>query len=337
MSLDKHAFKPQGLLANKHVQSVLASSKLRKRFLKNQARGLREQEQPVLLDCGNGVRLHALHSPQPSDDSQSRQAKHSAKLIILIHGWEGSAESTYLLSTASSLFNKGYSILRLHLRDHGPSAYLNEALFHAARLDEIAGAIRHINALYSYAHYALVGFSLGGNIALRISHRIAEEKLTLDSITAISPVISPANTMKALNDGLIIYKQYFTKKWKRALKNKQRFFPNKYNFSDLIAMQSLSEMTDKLVDKHTPYTTTEDYFCEYTLSPADFSNLSVKTYIIMAEDDPVIPYRNFQPFKSTKNLKIFSFTNGGHCGFIKNWRLHCWLDDALPTILFDHS
>ncbi|UZE94580.1 YheT family hydrolase [Alkalimarinus alittae] len=337
MNSEQPPFKPKGLLTNKHLQSVLASSKLRKHLLKNQAHDLREQEQPVILDCGDGVRLHALHSPQLKDDQQANQSNNASKLIILIHGWEGSAESTYLLSTASSLYNKGYSILRLHLRDHGPSGYLNEDLFHAARLDEISGAIKNISNRYAYTDYALVGFSLGGNIALRISQRVKEEQLKLASITAISPVISPADTMKALNDGLTIYKQYFTKKWKRALKSKQNHFPDKYDFSHLITQQNLSKMTDQLVDKHTPYSTTEDYFSQYTLNPADFTDLSVKTFIIMAEDDPVIPNQSFCHFESNNNLKIFSFVNGGHCGFIKNWRLDCWLDDALPRILFEHA
>lgn len=333
MPLDDHVFKPAGLLTNKHVQSVLASSKLRRRFLKNQTQNLCDHEQPIILNCGNGVRLHALHSPQSTDLTGSTRAINSSKLIILIHGWEGSAESTYLLSTASALFNQGYSILRLHLRDHGPSSHLNEALFHAARLDEVAGAIRNINERFTYEGYSLIGFSLGGNISLRISQRVEQHQLQLDSIVAISPVISPADTMKALNDGSIIYRQYFTKKWKRALRNKQNHFPDKYDFSDLIAMRTLTEMTEQLVDEHTPYSSTSDYFSEYTLRPGDFSDLVVKTYIIMAADDPVIPYQNFSHFKSNENLKIFSFANGGHCGFIKNWKLNCWLDDALPKIL----
>ena len=140
MHAKNQAFQAKGLLANTHVQSMLASSKLRKRLLVNKTRALCEHEQALLLDCGNGIRLHALLSPQPVSAAGFEHADNASKLIIMIHGWEGSAESTYLLSTASALFNKGYSILRLHLRDHGPSANLNEGLFHAARLDEISGA-----------------------------------------------------------------------------------------------------------------------------------------------------------------------------------------------------
>ena len=333
MPIENDHFKPTGLLTNKHIQSILASSKARKWFLRHQSRALREHEGAMVLDCGDGVRLHALHSPQPRISARPEQAKNNTKLVILIHGWEGSAESTYLLSTASSLFNKGYSIVRLHLRDHGPSANLNEALFHAARLDEVAGAIRNIKSRLPYQTYSLVGFSLGGNIALRISQRSEQERLQLSSVTAISPVISPSDTMDALNDGLAIYRQYFIKKWKRALRAKQNYFPEIYDFSELISKQNLGDMTDQLVENHTPYQSVADYFSQYTLQPRGFNALKVNTYIIMAEDDPVIPKTSFSRFESNAKLKVFSYANGGHCGFISNWKLDCWLDEALPKIL----
>lgn len=333
MSLDNCDFKPKGLLANNHIQSILASSKVRKRFLRGQSYQLRKHAKTMLLECGDGVRLHALYSPQTGSESKPEYAVNNTKLVILIHGWEGSAESTYLLSTASSLFNKGYSILRLHLRDHGPSANLNEDLFHAARLDEIAGAIRNIKTRLPYQAYSLVGFSLGGNIALRISQRSEEERLQLSSITAISPVISPSDTMKALNSGLAIYRQYFTRKWKRALKTKQNYFPEKYDFSGLISKPNLADMTDQLVENHTPYQSVDEYFSQYTLKASGFTELKVNTYIIMAEDDPVIPNASFKHFESSLKLKVYSYESGGHCGFIKNWRLDCWLDEALPKIL----
>lgn len=333
MSLDNCDFKPEGLLSNKHVQSILASSKIRKRLLRRQSYELIKHEKAMILDCGEGVRLHALHSPQPRSEACPDHASNNAKLVILIHGWEGSAESTYLLSTASSLFNKGYSILRLHLRDHGPSANLNEDLFHAARLGEIAGAIRNIKNRLAYQSYSLVGFSLGGNIALRISQYSEQEQLTLDSVTAISPVISPSDTMDALTNGLAIYRLYFTKKWKRALISKQNFFPEKYDLNHLIAMNSLPEMTDQLVKNHTPYRSVDDYFAQYTLKADEFTKLKNNTYIITADDDPVIPSSGLQHFKNTPKLKIYSYANGGHCGFIKNWKLDCWLDEALPRVL----
>jgi len=333
MPLENYHFKPTGLLTNKHIQSILASSKARKWFLRRQSSSLREHQRSLLLECGDGVRLHALHSPQPRSSSNPDLAKNNSKLVILIHGWEGSAESTYLLSTASSLFNKGYSILRLHLRDHGPSANLNEDLFHAARLDEIAGAIRNIKTRLPYQTYSLVGFSLGGNIALRISQRSEQERLQLSSVTAISPVISPSDTMDALNSGLAIYRLYFTKKWKRALRAKQRYFPEKYDLSELISKQNLGDMTDQLVENHTPYPSVAEYFSQYTLQPSGFTELNTNTYIIMAKDDPVIPKAGFSGFENSEKLKVYSYANGGHCGFIKNWKLDCWLDEALPKVL----
>lgn len=315
-------FKIKGWLANSHIQSMLASSKLRKRIHAKHHKKLIRQQQDVLLDAGDSVRLHCVFS-------ENTLANKNNKLVILIHGWEGSSESTYLLSAASYLYNSGFSIIRLHLRDHGPSSHLNTELFHAARLDEVLNALKDIQSRFNYEKQYLVGFSLGGNFALRVGNEASKYKLNLQHIVAISPVISPSSTMKALEKGTFLYRQYFIKKWKRALKTKSNYFPDIYDFSTFLASNSLSEMTQKLITAYTPYASVEDYFNSYTLLPSDLEKTQIPTDIILATDDPVIPITDSYDFSSTDLLQLRIYKHGGHCGFIHNWRLESWIDREL--------
>ena len=62
--------------------------------------------------------------------------------MVLLHGWEGSAESLYVLSLAQLLYQQGFEIVRLNLRDHGETHHLNRELFHSCRLPEVVGAVR---------------------------------------------------------------------------------------------------------------------------------------------------------------------------------------------------
>ena len=92
-----------------------------------------------MLDCGEGVRLSALHANQEASNGPA-----AARLVVLLHGWEGSANSLYVLSLGQYLFDRGYDVLRLNLRDHGDSHHLNEGIFHSCRIAEVVGAVRCI-------------------------------------------------------------------------------------------------------------------------------------------------------------------------------------------------
>jgi predicted alpha/beta-fold hydrolase len=322
------SFQVTGLLANRHIQSMLASSKLRRHLKSKDYTDLIANEAEYILKAGTDIRLHCYYSKYTS----TKSPKNNNKLVILIHGWEGSAESTYLLSAASSLYNAGFSVLRLHLRDHGPSSYLNTELFHAARLEEVLKAMQDIQSRFQYDENYLVGFSLGGNFALRVRQEAKNYALKLNHIVAISPVFSPSETMAALETGTLIYRKYFIKKWKRALRNKQSNFPDKYDFSDLLASDSLKDMTEILIKAHTPFHSVKEYFNSYTLNPDVIEHSNIKTDVILAADDPVIPITGSHGFSSSDTFRLRIFNKGGHCGFIHNWRFESWVDKELLSL-----
>ena len=132
-------FAPSGWLANAHFQSIVPSLSLRRPLLAKRSKELLAASDNRIIECGDGVRLLGHYS------SQAAAGKAPAKeVVILLHGWEGSAESIYVLSLGSHLFSLGYDIFRLNFRDHGPSHHLNEEIFHSCRLDEVVGAVSAI-------------------------------------------------------------------------------------------------------------------------------------------------------------------------------------------------
>jgi len=87
--------------------------------------------------------------------------------MVLLHGWEGRSESTYIQLLADTLYRQGVSIARLNFRDHGNTHHLNRGLFHSCRLDEVADAVRAVQDQWQPQQLFLAGFSLGGNFAIR--------------------------------------------------------------------------------------------------------------------------------------------------------------------------
>src|SRR5262249_3966752 len=127
-------FRPPRALRNAHVQSVLASSFLRRWLRRGPRASLERTAAEHILDCGHGVRLQGFHSPQ-------NLAARARALVVLLHGWEGSSQSTYMGHTAARLLGAGCDVFRLNFRDHGATHHLNRELFHSCRIDEVVGAV----------------------------------------------------------------------------------------------------------------------------------------------------------------------------------------------------
>ncbi|MFT7186515.1 MAG: putative alpha/beta-fold hydrolase [Pseudohongiellaceae bacterium] len=318
------SFHPPRFLRNRHVQSILASSKLRKLFSKKTAKRLDHASRDVLLPSGGQIHLHCLVT-----EHSRQKIEHTRPLVILIHGWEGSANSTYLHSAAATLFDNGYDIIRLHLRDHGPSHHLNTELFHGARIDEVVAAIKSINQQFPRQNTYLTGFSLGGNFALRIAQRAKNDNLKLTKVVAISPVINPIETMKALENGSALYRTYFMRKWRKSLVIKHATFPEKVKLAEVKNATNLMALTEMLVEQHTNFTSVNDYFNSYTLTGTQLSEIEIPTEIITSQDDPVIPIADFNTIIKSANVNIQIHAYGGHCGFIKNYGLESWVNEEL--------
>ena len=164
-------YNPPRWLRSPHLQSLIATSPVRR------ARGavlLRRSgavSTPYIVDGGDGVRLEGVHSRLPGAAPRG--------LALLLHGWEGSAESSYMRLTAAHLLGAGFEVFRLNFRDHGDTHHLNQALFHSNRIDEVMNAATDVANRFlggssldgSPRPMVVAGYSLGGNFALRVAMR----------------------------------------------------------------------------------------------------------------------------------------------------------------------
>lgn len=322
--IDDQTFAPARWLANPHLQSLMASTRLRRVLV--DARALQQASSPRILDCGDGARLLALHAPQPG-------ATGDTPVVVLIHGWEGSADSTYMVAAASALYRGGAEVVRLNLRDHGGTHHLNEDLFHSCRLDEAVGAVAAVARAAGDRPLYLAGWSLGGNFAVRIAHRAPDAGFELQHVLAVSPVVEPANSYRAMREGTFFYRRYFLHKWRRSLMRKQAAFPHLYEFAEVLRMTDLYEMTAHLVDRFGGFPTVDDYFRGYALDRDMLEGASQPLTVIAAADDPVIPASDFAPYRSGGRFRLEVHRLGGHCGFMPAFGPHSWIDRRLCALV----
>ena len=279
-------FDPGFVLRNSHVQTIGSSLFVRTPRL--------PASQRLELECRDGIVLEAWHTPGPKGR------------VILVHGWLGSAESSYIKMSAAELLAEGYDIVRLNLRDHGNTAHLNEGMFNSARLGEVVDACR---ALAKQAT-ALVGYSLGGNFALRVAAATGIPAL------AICPPVDPEASCQAIDNGSPVYRHYFLNKWRRALATKAAAYPDQYDFAQAMRYRSVLGLTEHFIGGLLPYASASDYFSAYKLDAALLANAPVE--IIAARDDPVIPASGFAALNGKVDQTITQY--GGHCGYVpRDW------------------
>ena len=313
-------FRPPFWLRNRHVQSIYPSFPLRRGGVERRAVPLLAASVEHILDCGDGVRLMGQLSAQTQ-----RGRAPARQLVVLLHGWEGSTDSLYMVGLGQYLFERGYDIFRLNLRDHGPTHHLNRELFHSCRLPEAVGAVKRLQTLFPHQELNLVGFSLGGNFALRIGARAKSAGIRLRRIVAISPVLEPEVTLESLERGLPVYRHYFVWKWRRSLLKKQLAWPGEYDFEEMLRTPTLTFMTDYLVRKYSEFPDMRTYLHGYAITRGALDSLEVPARIIIAEDDPMIPSHDLARLPRLPNLTVHTTKHGGHCGFFERMGGISWI------------
>ena len=307
--IDDDRFRPPAWLRNAHLQSILPSLPPLKQLAVRRARAVLAGAEEWLLDCGEGTRLQAWHTPAPAAKAAG------GRLALLLHGWEGSADSAYVLSLAAELLRRGYAIVRLNLRDHGDTHHLNPELFHSCRLPEVVGAVQAIAARARPRRLYFAGFSLGGNFLLRVAAS-GQAPAALTGVVAISPVLEPARTLDAMESGLPVYERYFVRKWLKSLRIKERHWPERYDIDVTVRDRTLRGMTAALVDRHTEYPTLQEYLSGYAITGARLARLAAPARLLTAADDPIIPADDLARLAASPQLEVVRTRYGGHCGFI---------------------
>ncbi|GAA4857411.1 YheT family hydrolase [Luteimonas vadosa] len=335
MSRRGSPYAPPRWLRNPHVQSVLGSSPMRRRRGARLLAASAAETTGHVVDGGDGIRLHGLHSHLPG--------REAGGLALLLHGWEGSAESSYMRLTATRLLQRGFDVFRLNFRDHGDSHHLNEDLFHSNRIEEVVHAALDVRRRFlpggddGNLPMVAAGYSLGGNFALRLALRAPAAGLPLARVAAVCPVLDPARTMLQMERGFPLYMHYFERKWRDSLLRKRKLFPQQHDFDDATLKLRMRELTDWLVQRHTDFGSLDQYFDGYTIARERLATLDVPADLLMSEDDPVIPVSDFLALELPPAAHLEIARWGGHCAFLQNARLEsyaeAWVADRLAAVL----
>lgn len=250
-------------------------------------------------------------------------------MAVLLHGWEGSAHSNYMLAAGARLFDAGFDVFRLNFRDHGDTHHLNPGLFHSCRLDEVIHALGDMQRRLNVSNWQIAGYSLGGNFALRVARHGPARGLELRQAFAVCPVIDPASVLTAMEQGPSLYETYYVRKWARSVRAKQAHFPDRYDYEEWHRLAGLRERTEYFATRYYDFDSLEEYLEGYSVADERLRALEVPSVILTSQDDPVCPVSDLARLPERRELAIHVTRHGGHCGFLKNWKLESWAEDRI--------
>jgi uncharacterized protein len=248
--------------------------------------------------------------------------------ILFLHGLEGSANAGYILSFAQEALRRGFAVHRKNLRTCGGTEDLCRTMYHSGLTGDTELILRHLCA-NGWGRVFVVGFSLGGNVALKLAGELGQTDL-LAGVCAVSTPIDLAVCVRSLDRrGNILYARRFLKRLCERVQRKSKLTPDLYDPSGLASVKTIWEFDDRFTAPLFGFGSAEHYY--RTQSAQRFLDaIRVPTLVIAAKDDPLVPFKMYEhaAFQDNPALTLLPVEHGGHLGFLSRRRPRFWLDEV---------
>ncbi|HET9832788.1 MAG TPA: alpha/beta fold hydrolase [Vicinamibacterales bacterium] len=239
--------------------------------------------------------------------------------ILALHGLNGSSDAHYMRGIASKAFERGMNVVRLNQRNCGNTEHLSAGLFHSGLTQDAKQVIRELTAVDGLQAIAVAGYSLGGNLALKLAAEYGTQApVQLLGVAAVSPIIEIGECVRALEQPRnVLYQWNFVKDLKRRMRRKDKYWPGRFDIGRLPSIKTVREFDEVYTAPHFGFDGADDYY--YRASAMRIiDRLRVPALIITAEDDPFVPAAPFRDPKLSGNpvVELAICEHGGHCGFV---------------------
>ena len=264
-----------------------------------------------LIEVEPGVKLLCHCHWQPD--------RKNALTILIIHGLEGSSESQYMLGIAARGMAAGMNVVRMNQRNCGGTDALSPTLYHSGRSHDLAAVARHLINHDGVSRLALVGFSMGGNLVLKVAGEWGREgPAQFSAVAAVCPAVDlgpSADALHLLSNRL--YEYYFVIRLRQRLREKARLFPGQFDLSRLRGVSTLRDFDDKITAYYCGFSGADDYYRRAAAAPV-LDRIAVPTLILHAANDPFIRIlpETRRKIQANPNITFVETDDGGHCSFL---------------------
>jgi len=239
--------------------------------------------------------------------------------LVLLHGLEGSSDAAYMVSMAARALDAGFAVDRFNLRSCGESGSLSETMYHGGLTVDVHAYIASLAE-----PVFLIGYSLGGNVALKLAGELgAAASGLLAGVCALSTPIDLGVCVRRIEARQNhIYQARFVGRMKRRLRER--------GIGGINGVRTIFEIDDRFTAPAFGFRDAAHYYA--TQSSLFFiERITVATLLVQAKDDPLVPFGLFETAAVRGNpaVQLIAPDHGGHLGFFSRHKPRIWSDGVL--------
>lgn len=247
--------------------------------------------------------------------------------VILIHGLTACSEARYMRTLAHSALECGFDVIRLNVRGCGGTEHLTPTLYHSGLTDDLRSVV---TLLPDDKPVFLAGFSMGGNMALKLAGEWGEDApRQVRGVCAISAPIHLAACSRRLGETRNwVYERRFLRQLRAAVQRKQKLDPGFWPDLNWNGADSIYAFDELVTARTFGFENAADYY-ERSSAAAYLDRVRLPCLLIQAEDDPFIPFETYRLpiFQENGPVRLLSVPTGGHVAFLARRGARFWAED----------
>ncbi len=243
----------------------------------------------------------------------------AAATLVLLHGLGGSASAGYMAGTADKAFARGLNVVRLNFRNCGGTEPRTPTLYHSGLTIDALAVMRELAADRA-ARFVIAGFSLGGNVAIKLAGELgAAPPVWFSGAAAVSAPIDLAACADAIDRGRMngLYQRRYLGDLRAMLARKAALFPDRYDAARLAGVRSIREFDERFTAPSFRFAGAADYYARASALPI-VPAIRTPTLLIAARDDSIVPADAFESpeVRGNANVTTLVTDHGGHVAFV---------------------
>jgi uncharacterized protein len=301
-------FAPRKFLRNGHMQTLAGN------FLPRKAVLPAPEDELIVVD--------PAHEGTPSSRVLCHthwQREAGRDTVLLLHGLEGSSDSQYVRGNAARFYAAGWNVVRMNMRNCGGTERECPTLYHSGLSGDVLAVLRHYQQTRGAERWSMVGYSMGGNLVLKLAGELAQDAAPLlCAVAGVSPVVDLAPSADALHEPANrIYEWKFLRGLVQRYAYKCTLFPQIFDPRRSRGVRSLRDFDDRVMSPYCGFSGADDYY-DRASSARVVDRIAVPTLVLHALDDPFI--RMLPETRATllanPHVHLIETEHGGHCAFL---------------------
>lgn len=304
-------FVPRRWLRNGHLQTLAGNFLPRRIVLPEPEPLLVEVDGPLAGYGPSRVLCHCHWQPE--------EVRRQRLTLVLVHGLEGSSNSKYIVGNTARALAAGLNVVRMNMRCCGGTDALSPTIYHSGRSGDVARVIDAIVAIHGVEAIAVAGYSMGGNLVLKLAGELgAAVPPQLKAVAGVSPLMDLAASSAALHRPVNrAYEWHFLRSMLARVRRRMALYPRIYADASVDRIRSMRDFDQEIVARYGNFRDADDYY--YSVASSQYAAaLRVPTLILHSLDDPFI--RMLPETRATllrnPNVTLVETRHGGHCAFL---------------------